>query len=550
MRSLPQRIAAVLTIVSTAALVSVRADKPPVEIAAILSISGPYAQVGFMEARALYTAVQVANAQGGISGREVTLHLFDDHSDAGRAFTLADSVVRAKTAAAIIGGSVTPTCDAIRLATEPSHVVQYCLSGGQGSGDTYFSSFPAPSQLFGTLPAEFMSEHHLKRVAAIVPNNHAGAVYESALRPALIAQERELISVAHTDAAEDAVSAVDHAMKERADVIYLGGPRATEAAVLHEMRKHRSRTTVWLVDSAAGSEEANAFAGFLPRGPVYTAGDAIAVGAQLPPSNIQRPRLISYWKTFQQYNSGLAPNTYAAITADAAEFIISGLRADGGIGGQPLATVIENTPPTLGLYSTYHFSPERHAAANVPGTIIRLIPNGSLKYVEQLSPGEISEEPPVEAPATPAVEAPAPPAVEAPAPQASAAPATLDTPAPADQTPAQPPAGAATAPASDGQPDPAAPRSRVPDSPDAPGVATPLPSENDAAQPADAVASPSAPAAAASPESASPDTSAVPQAETATPVPAVAPPGGTDEDDGSTMRVTPQTGSSGGTSSI
>lgn len=388
MNLFPRRLAALGFALLTASLATVRADESPIEIAAILSLTGTYAQVGVMEALSIKTEVKIANENGGVNGHALSLHLFDDQSNTGRAYMLADQIVKANTASAVVGGSTTSTCDAIHLATVKKNVVQYCLSGGQATGATYFSSFAKPQRIFGDLPAAFFAEHRLKRIAVILPDNHAGKVYLQALEPALQAQERELIFTAAVATANDAIDATRKALRLRPDVIYVGGDSDIEAATLSTVRSRHKRTTIWLADPAHGGQTASDFAGVLPRGPVYSAGDNITVAQQLPDSDPQRPELVAFAKTFSQQNSGLAPNTYAVVAADATRFIIAGLRTDGGVGGLALAKAMASVPMTVGLYSTYNFSPERHNGAELAGTIVRLHGDGNLKYVENLQPTE------------------------------------------------------------------------------------------------------------------------------------------------------------------
>ena len=174
MHLFPRRLVALGFSFLTVSLVTARADAPPVEIAAVLSMSGMYASVGTMEARALDTAVRVAKPKRRHQRTPADLTCFDDESDTGRAYMLADRVIAANQESAIIGGSTTPTCEAIHLATAAHHVVQYCLSGGPLTDETYFSTFAHPQSIFGDLPAAFFVEHRLKRIAVIVPNSRAG----------------------------------------------------------------------------------------------------------------------------------------------------------------------------------------------------------------------------------------------------------------------------------------------------------------------------------------------------------------------------------------
>jgi branched-chain amino acid transport system substrate-binding protein len=386
MQNLNKRFSAFSIALITASLASAHASNlAPIEIAAILSLSGPYSDVGFMEARALATEVSLANEHDGINGHPIDLHLFDDESRTGVAYLIADRVVKAGHAQAIIGGSTTPTCQAMHLSTSQHQVVQYCLSNDQTHSPAYFSSFAAPQRIFGDIPAAFMSEHRLQRVAIIVRNNHSGKVYDQALETAMGRTSLELIqttSVANTDEARDATNA---ALNNCADVVYVGGDRALEMDVLQQVRKRHKKTTVWLVDAAAGSPDAITLSTVLPRGPVYSTANPVYVADQLPDTDPQRAKLVNYVRTFTKYNSGLQPNTYAVITSDATRFIIAGLRTVSGVGGFPLAQTIEARTNVHGLYSDYHFSAQNHNGAVGPNTVMRMQPDGSLQFVERLS---------------------------------------------------------------------------------------------------------------------------------------------------------------------
>jgi branched-chain amino acid transport system substrate-binding protein len=363
-------------------------DLQPIEIAGIVSLTGPYSDVGFMEARALDTEIRIANEHGGIDGRPLTLHLFDDQSHTGIAYLLANRIVKAGQASAVIGGSTAPSCQAILLATGPSHVVQFCLSGDRTPGATYFSSFAAPQRIFGEIPAAFMTAHRLQRVAIITRGNHTGRVYDQALETALANTNLDLIQSTQTTTSDETRAATDAALNARADVIYAGGDRRLEMDVLQQVRNRHKKTTVWLTDSAAGSPDAITLSTVLPRGPVYTTTSPVYVAEQLPDDYPRRRALQKYVKTFANYNSGLRPNVYALVTADAARFIISGLRTVNGDGSTTLAETIEGRGRTHGLYSDYHFSPTHHNAAIGSNAILRMERDGSFRYVEALSPFE------------------------------------------------------------------------------------------------------------------------------------------------------------------
>ncbi len=379
------RLTALGVAFGAASLTAIGANQAPLEIAAILSLSGPYASVGSMEARAINTSIALANASGGVDGRPLTLHLFDDQSDTGHAYLLAEQIVRANTAVAIIGGSTSPSCQAIHLATGPQHVLQFCLSGNYSNGATYFSSFAPAGDLFGALPAAFFAEHRLKRIAVIAPDTQTGILYDRSLQPALVDHDMQPLSRTFVNSRSAAINATLKALRNRADAIYVGGDAAIEQATLQTIRKRHKRTTVWLVDMPLANQAVHTFNGLLPRGPVYTASSPIMLVNQLPTRAIERAGLLAYQHSFLRTN-GLAPNVYAAVAADATNTILAGLHASGGATGLTLAQRIATLPPSVGLYANYHFNEHNHNGVIFRGTVAKLNQNGHLSYVETLQP--------------------------------------------------------------------------------------------------------------------------------------------------------------------
>lgn len=363
----------------------------PVKVAAVLSLTGPYATIGRQEQAALQIATRVVNSTGGINGRQLDLIVEDDQSAPGTAVTDARWLIENVQPAAILGGSYEATCSAMREVTEPASVLQYCLSGAQTGNSSFFASFPAPGRAFGDLPAAWMVTQHLDNVAIIASDDRAGRLYTSAIEAAA-AGERLHVAGAETFSTPAAAAAsLDRLLQHHPGVIYVGTAVTGAATVLAYLHAHHINTPVWLVSADATRSAARGLAAVLPDGPVFSSTTKLAVYDHLPQNDTQRVLLRQFIDAYARYQRGQTPDIFAVIAADAAEFVVAALRSDGGIGGMRLVQSLERTPRAPGLYSWYHFGPNRHNGTELPGVIVRFSPSGTLDYVNTLDDARIPE---------------------------------------------------------------------------------------------------------------------------------------------------------------
>lgn len=90
--------------------------KPPLRLGGCFSVTGPAAYAGAGALKTVEVYVEATNAAGGIDGRKIEFHGYDDESDAARANTLVKRMIDNDKVQAIIGCSLTgPTLSAIPL---------------------------------------------------------------------------------------------------------------------------------------------------------------------------------------------------------------------------------------------------------------------------------------------------------------------------------------------------------------------------------------------------------------------------------------------------
>jgi hypothetical protein len=174
--------------------------------------------------------------------------------------------------------------------------------------------------------------------------------------------------------------------------VYIGANVVNARAILRVFRDQQSQVPVWLVSADATRSAARELANDLPNAAVYSGTTKLAVFEALPENDPQRLLLQRFTSDYARVSGGGSPDVFAVIAADAAEFLVAGLRADHAVGGQTLVQTIERTPRTPALYSYYRFGRGRHNGTELPGVIVRFLPTGTLDYVTTIEDDHVPAE--------------------------------------------------------------------------------------------------------------------------------------------------------------
>ena len=105
------------------------AQQEPIRIGAFLSTTGPAAFLGDPELKTLELYVERINADGGVLGRRLQLHAYDDGGDAEKARTFAKRLIEQDRVDVIVGGTTTGTTMAAVPLVEQAQVPFVSLAG-------------------------------------------------------------------------------------------------------------------------------------------------------------------------------------------------------------------------------------------------------------------------------------------------------------------------------------------------------------------------------------------------------------------------------------
>ncbi|MGA2394739.1 MAG: ABC transporter substrate-binding protein [Candidatus Lustribacter sp.] len=339
------------------------ATKPsgsPVTIGAILSITGPYAPLGEPERNAIQIAVADVNATGGINGRPLAVQILDDESKADTAQQLATQLVGQKVAA-IVGGSLSPTSEAIARVANDAKILQMymtpTLSVWQTKDGIRKYTFEATphNELEVTKLFTFMKNTlHSKKIAVL----HDDQLYGT--QGTLVAEaESKRQNVPIVDEESYAVTATDvtpQLQKVKASgadtiLIYTAAPSAgIIVRQVHQfgMAAHLIGTTGIVSDN------------FLK----VTGRDGDGVYADMDldrtyPNALQKKLLTAYRAA---YNTGA--NNFSSFAWDAVHLVAGALRTAKSTDGDKLVAALENMQPYTGTTGTYKFTATDHNGFN------------------------------------------------------------------------------------------------------------------------------------------------------------------------------------------
>jgi branched-chain amino acid transport system substrate-binding protein len=202
MSSLPGRrkrfiCALFLAVVAGGSSAASAQERPPYELNAIVSVTGPGAFVGAPVAQSFKIIESYVNRTGGIKGRPIQINVLDDQSNPQVSVQLANGLV-AKKAAVFMGPMLTASCSAVvpLLAHGP---VAYCSSPFVDSPANGFMFTQGGSALdFAIVSLRYLKERGLRRIAMLNATDGTGQATDKALEQAFGFNEfKDMHLVAH-----------------------------------------------------------------------------------------------------------------------------------------------------------------------------------------------------------------------------------------------------------------------------------------------------------------------------------------------------------------
>jgi branched-chain amino acid transport system substrate-binding protein len=360
--NLPLRFVAPVTIAASIALVacipaaSAQPAGAPVEIDAIVSLTGGIANIGQAAKQGLDVLERYVNATGGVRGRPLHIVYSDDESSTQVAVQLVNTLA-AKGARVILGPETSAECKAIEPLVETKGPVVFCLSPAVAppKSSYMFTGSIAPLDTLAAM-LHFFRDHGWTRLALLhtidatgqehdtamdrllqQPENHAlKVVIEEHFAPADVSVSAQVTRIRASDAQALIVSAVGSAFATAFRAISDAGldmpASATNSIMLYQaMREYKSflPKRLYFASSSWPAYES------MSRGPV-------------------KDQLKHYYDAFAA--AGLKPDNGPVTAWDPGLIVVGALRTLGADATpQQVRDYIENLHGWTGIDTTYDF---------------------------------------------------------------------------------------------------------------------------------------------------------------------------------------------------
>ncbi len=344
----------------------------PLELHAILSLTGSAAFLGGSEAQSLKVVQDLVNRNGGIKGRQIRIKVDDDRSDPQTAIQLFNGLGGAKPAA-ILGPTLASTCSALLPLIEKNGPVMYCLSSVlEAPAGSYGFSAGVSNASFVSLMLNYFTSRGWKGIGLITSTDASGQTAEHLMNDQLKTAAGKGLSIVeneHFSVADLSTTAQVEKLKgAKPDVIVLFSTGTGFNTVLRAIHDAGIMAPVFASGSNMVPAQLRQMASVMPPGGLNFATSAGVVPDKSISSRARRDAQNAFTSSFEAAH--IEPNYGHLLAWDPAMILVQALRSIG-----PDATAeqvhdylvkIRNWPGDIGFYDFVHF-PQRGLDHNAAG---------------------------------------------------------------------------------------------------------------------------------------------------------------------------------------
>jgi len=350
---LPTALLALALVLAGASAGSTAPD--PIDIYAVLPLTGPAAFSGVDNQHALTALESVVNAQGGVRGRPIRFQFLDEASDAATSLQLTNQLI-AKHVQWMLGPGIVASC----RATEPllkDGPVQYCQSPAvHPAKDSYLFSSSVSSRDQVVALVRYARARGWNRIATITLTDATGQDGDAAMDEALAMPENKAMTLVrreHFNGNDLSVGAQIADIKAaQPQVVFLWAPNAPFGTLLHGVHDAGLNLPMMTTNGNMTFSELQQFLSIMPP-ELYFPGLTYAVPSAAPPGKLGEPQRIFH----DAMNAGhYSASLQSGFLWDPGMILVQALRTLGpDATSAQVHTYIENLHGFIGIAGEYDF---------------------------------------------------------------------------------------------------------------------------------------------------------------------------------------------------
>lgn len=348
-------------VLASAVLLAVAASPPasraedPIQIEAMLSLTGAIAFVGKEAATGLTIAQNAINGAGGVNGRPVKFVIRDDQTNPQVAVQLANDLL-ARNVPVFIGPTSVGSCNAVAPLIKDRSVM-YCVSAAFHPAPHsygYFIGVSTTDQLI--FAARYARARGLRKFASITSIDSNGQDADRSLSTVMQMPENKdlsLVDAEHFNLGDLTVAAQMSRIKASgAQVIYTGNNGTPLGVILHGYTDAGIDVPVITSSGALNIETVTQYAAILPR--EFLIAGVLADGPAAIPNGPLKAAFQTYFSAFK--TAGVEPDHARNLLWDPAWIIVGALRKYGANAtAAQINDYIENLHDWPGTQGRYDF---------------------------------------------------------------------------------------------------------------------------------------------------------------------------------------------------
>ena len=344
------------------------------DIQVIMPLTGGGSFLGQGEQQALQLAQKVANAAGGIGGKQINFVFHDDQSQPQVAVQLTNQVL-AERPSVLLGSSIVAMCSAMAPLVQASGPVEYCFSPGihPEKGSYVFTSSVSTLDLANAVIRYFRMKGWTK-IALMFSTDASGQDAERGLKSVIDLPENKgvtVVTTAHFNPQDVNVSAQIEQVKAANPQAFIawstGAPIAT---IFRAMLQAGLDVPTATTDGNMTRAQMKQYEAFLPKQLYFPAAEwVVANDPKFPMDAAVAEKQKAFYAAFK--DAGAQPDIASELAWDPAFILIDALKKLGpDAGAQKIRDYIAGLKGYAGVNGVYDFEKVAQRGLSVDNAVV------------------------------------------------------------------------------------------------------------------------------------------------------------------------------------